>query len=444
VRNVTAALLLGLFACTPGASAPVHEPTPPAPDPPPPAPPPTIAHRVLAMEADLLPGAEDVTATLDAFIDGAMARIQAATPEGTEREQAIATLSSISAELDARHFVYPGRGLVDTLHEGLADLLMNSAGLQSLASHPDNEVNEARQQLFRDAVHAPSTVFHAVDCDTFSILYLAVGDRLGLPITMVGLPPWGEYGEHFYVVWTLSDGTSVAWEATQGAERTDLDEHHYAPDGVHSRESHVARRASGVPMTDDEIMGYWHRIVGGTLRNQSLTRLAIAPFRESIRLLPGSPVAPFWLAWTLASSPDPQVRDPAGAIAVAEQLAADWPDEVNLDVLAAAYASAGRWEDARTTQCRVLAMVHGKPYDGTCDAITIDPDDPDLGPWEQPLAMYLRCQAPVEPRPTEWQAVVWRATLGSWRWDDLTIVVEPVPHVPPHDACGTSGAEPPR
>lgn len=435
MRGHAVALIVTLCACTAGREPPARAPVAPALAAATPLPPPTIAHRLLALEHASLPGAEDVSATLDAVIDAATSRVRQASLAGTERERAIATLSLIARELDAQRFVYPGRGLVDTLHDGLADLLIDGSALTSLAQQEDNLANEERQRLLRDAVRARSTVFHVADCDVLSLLYLAVGERLDLPLAMIDLPESGDSYEHTYVVWTLSDGTIVSWEATTGAERTEPDDPHYATDGLFSRDSLVARRANGVPMTEDEVLGYWHRVIGSTLRNRGHDRRAAAAYREAIRLQPGSPVASQLLVWLLASSPDPRVRDGAEAITIARRLVADWPGPDHLYLLAGAYAAAGQWDDARSTQCRAIAQVRGLPDDDTCEGITIDPDDPTLGDWEQPLARYLRCQPFVAPRHAEWLAEAWRDYLGFVIWDELAIVAEPLPYVPLPDAC---------
>ncbi len=70
------------------------------------------------------------------------------------------------------------------------------------------------------------------------------------------------------------------------------------------------------------------------------------------------------LAWILATHPDPETRDGAAAVALAERAVASLPDAMPelLDTLAAAYAEAGQWEQAAATaeRGRVLADRQAK------------------------------------------------------------------------------------
>jgi len=64
-------------------------------------------------------------------------------------------------------------------------------------------------------------------------------------------------------------------------------------------------------------------------------------------------------AWQLAVTPDPLLRDGAQAVAIMEALTAD-PAERRpafLDTLAAAYAEAGRFEDAERAQAEAIAAI---------------------------------------------------------------------------------------
>jgi tetratricopeptide (TPR) repeat protein len=65
------------------------------------------------------------------------------------------------------------------------------------------------------------------------------------------------------------------------------------------------------------------------------------------------------LAWTLATTRDRALRRPAEAIQLAERAAAltSRGDVTILDALAAAYASAGRYTEAVTTEKSALEIV---------------------------------------------------------------------------------------
>ncbi|MCB9916139.1 MAG: tetratricopeptide repeat protein [Planctomycetes bacterium] len=86
-------------------------------------------------------------------------------------------------------------------------------------------------------------------------------------------------------------------------------------------------------------------------RGQMLLRLdrpaeAAASFREALRLAPGTPGATRLLAWILATSRDPALRDGDQALRLAEALCKANPQPRFLEVLAAALAEVGRFDEA--------------------------------------------------------------------------------------------------
>ena len=85
---------------------------------------------------------------------------------------------------------------------------------------------------------------------------------------------------------------------------------------------------------------------------------AAAAYREALRLGPRDARLLNNLAWILATSSDPQLRDPAAAVALAEEAAASADPEAGiLDTLSVAYAAAGRPSDARAAALRALARA---------------------------------------------------------------------------------------
>jgi tetratricopeptide (TPR) repeat protein len=79
---------------------------------------------------------------------------------------------------------------------------------------------------------------------------------------------------------------------------------------------------------------------------------AIAHFLEALRVDPDHLAALNALAWIRATDPDPAIRKGAAAVAAAERacaLAGSQPQAPLLDTLAAAYAEAGRFEEAVRT-----------------------------------------------------------------------------------------------
>ena len=102
-----------------------------------------------------------------------------------------------------------------------------------------------------------------------------------------------------------------------------------------------------------------HNELGRLLAMRGDAPRAMTHLREAIRLQPGR--APFLmdLAWLLATHDDPTIRSGGDAVVLAEQACAatQYQDPRALDVLAAAYAEAGRFREAREIAQRGLALA---------------------------------------------------------------------------------------
>ena len=106
-----------------------------------------------------------------------------------------------------------------------------------------------------------------------------------------------------------------------------------------------------------------HYNVGSLLRVRGDLAAAGDQFRAALEVKPDWIPAVASLAWLLATAPEAAIRDPDGALRLAERAAelTERRDASALDVLAAAYASAGRFDEAVAT----------------CDlALTRNPDPP--------------------------------------------------------------------
>jgi tetratricopeptide (TPR) repeat protein len=114
-----------------------------------------------------------------------------------------------------------------------------------------------------------------------------------------------------------------------------------------------------------------HTNLAGVLLAQQHVADAIAEYRLALEISPDllEPIAS--LAWVLATSPDAAVRKPAEAIQLAERGAAltDRRDVTVLDTLAAAYAAAGRYADAVTTERTALGIVEKAGATSAAEAI---------------------------------------------------------------------------
>jgi tetratricopeptide (TPR) repeat protein len=95
------------------------------------------------------------------------------------------------------------------------------------------------------------------------------------------------------------------------------------------------------------------------LSRQNKAVEAVRHYREALRIRPDFPEALNNLAWMLATSKEPGVRDGAQAVQLAERACAltQYQKTVCIDTLVAAYAEAGRFDDAIATaqKARTLA-----------------------------------------------------------------------------------------
>jgi protein O-mannosyl-transferase len=86
---------------------------------------------------------------------------------------------------------------------------------------------------------------------------------------------------------------------------------------------------------------------------------AIRCWRETLEINPKDVAAQFGLAWTLATAPDPTLRNGTEALAISQHLSqtTDASNPILLRVLAAAYAEAGRFPKAIETTERGIALA---------------------------------------------------------------------------------------
>ena len=107
-----------------------------------------------------------------------------------------------------------------------------------------------------------------------------------------------------------------------------------------------------------------HYNLGGILLQQGQPAEAMAEFQKALAIEPDSFEMLNNLAWLLATCPDPQVRDGTRAVQLAEH-ACDltrYQKTMSIGTLAAAYAEAGRFDEAIKTAQKacVLAKQSGE------------------------------------------------------------------------------------
>jgi tetratricopeptide (TPR) repeat protein len=115
-----------------------------------------------------------------------------------------------------------------------------------------------------------------------------------------------------------------------------------------------------------------HSYLGAALLDRGETASAVAHFREALAIRSDLLTVTNNLAWVLATHPDAAHRDPRAAVELAERAAAQTGrrDPAVLDTLAAAYAAAGRFEEAVRTLDRALDLVRGAhaPFESELEA----------------------------------------------------------------------------
>jgi len=110
---------------------------------------------------------------------------------------------------------------------------------------------------------------------------------------------------------------------------------------------------------------HWlHFNLGNRLFDQGDYAAARAHYAAALRLRPGWDLAAGNLAWLLATTPDPELRDPQRAIELAYRAAQSqgFRDPNTLDTLAAGHAAAGDFERALALarRARTLALAQGR------------------------------------------------------------------------------------
>ncbi len=110
----------------------------------------------------------------------------------------------------------------------------------------------------------------------------------------------------------------------------------------------------------DPQMSEAHHNLGLVLYRQGDPAAAIDQYREALKLRSDSPAVMSDLAWLLATMSEDRFRRPEEAVALGEAAALTMGRDAHvLDVLAASYAAAGRFEDALSTIQQALDLDPG-------------------------------------------------------------------------------------
>ena len=174
-----------------------------------------------------------------------------------------------------------------------------------------------------------------IDCDTSSILYVALAQLQGFPVKMIEIP------KHNYVRW-IEREISINWDTNDGKIRND------------DQQSKL--------LSSKEIISYWFLIGRRDLRKDS--RLSREFAFHALHLSPRYPEALNNVAWALVVDVDPRKRDAYQALVCARR-AVSLSDDANYwDTLAATYAGIQDYDMAMTAELRALDLLdlHAREY----------------------------------------------------------------------------------
>jgi protein O-mannosyl-transferase len=117
-----------------------------------------------------------------------------------------------------------------------------------------------------------------------------------------------------------------------------------------------------------------HTSLGNALVQKGLLRDAIAHYRSALEFSPDSVLPLNNLAWLLSVCPDPSVRNGAEAVQLAQKANQFSQNPVFIRTLAAAYAEAGRFDDAIETAQRASQRARGEGEPGLANRLEEDVD----------------------------------------------------------------------
>lgn len=190
------------------------------------------------------------------------------------------------------------------------------------------------------------------DCDTGSFIFIAAGDKMNLPISMVeievaGNPGEREFGDHNFVRWTLQNGQHVDWD----------------PNAERLRYGDKKTNLYGFAWTDDQLFGYLYFTRGISWRENDNFENAINDYYHSIKKFPSWAKARNNLAWLYSTVKQVQSdKSKIEALELALDVVDLHPVASNKDTLACAYAINSNFTKAAEIQTEVVNEDNSAAY----------------------------------------------------------------------------------
>jgi hypothetical protein len=304
----------------------------------------TVAHRFLDSERGVGPVTATEYAILDAILDDAKSRLKPV-PTGLDdaayEQFAVESLKTIDCTLVSHGFVYPGIGLVQLLSDGLdSTMFTDPIYYKALVNSPHNA---GRIGFIEQRKPGP---YYVVDCDIASYIYLAVGEIMKYPLSMVQMPL------HNFIRWRRPSGGYIDFETMDGKE---TDDNYYAA-LWRIPPKFVGRPGVLTTMSSGQLLAYEHFGIAIAISWKHDYPGTIAEYQKSIAVDATLGDASNNLAWLYTVVPDAKYRDgqKAGEYAlraVAISANGDW-----LDTLACAYGLAGDFQAGVDTEKRALQV----------------------------------------------------------------------------------------
>lgn len=295
-----------------------------------------VALRILKLEAQVKPVTGQMFQTVQAVVDEACATIGQLPrkPNGRwDRGYALRVLRCIDSTLISHGFLYPDTGAVDLLADAFTPFQMSPARRRSFESWPQNS---RRSAMIAEKLPGP---FHAADCDTASFIYLAVAERLNLPLRLVIIPSFNRRTGHAFVRWR-EGSHHLDWETGDGRE---------PPEGYYLKTwkipvAAIGAQAALADLAPSQVLGCAHHLLAVHYEREKAYERALQELSRALELFPQNLDARREFAWVAATAPGVRDRRVAEAITHASFVVRLANDPDAHDTLAAAYASAGMFD----------------------------------------------------------------------------------------------------
>jgi len=260
----------------------------------------TVGHKLLQIEESYLDTAGNLASEFDRsyrFLDSilhlAEKRIKFSPSRGGNRGRA--TLKKIDKLLFDLGFIMFHS--VNHLHDGIRPRQLAEEEFRIFTIN----MPPAYRKKFRK--HSKPSYFFA-DCDVGSVIYLSIGEVIGLPVYGVNVPG------HMFVRWKMKSGETLNWETQWGKTRSNnfYRKRHRTTPEMEAFHQYMQE------LSNEELEGFYYflwgvRLLGGSRHVEGIEFLEKAHSKN-----PATPNVKMWLADAYAQSEDPENHQKAESI----------------------------------------------------------------------------------------------------------------------------------